>query len=213
MIAAVPASRNRRRGMAAHGSRMTTPRPRRGPRPVTAQSLENAALHYLERFSSSAANLRLVLMRRVTRAAAAGLTAADEGERLVAALIQRYLAAGLLDDSAYAAQQAASLARRGASRRAIRAKLAVKGLARDMIDAAVAGLERNDLAAACTLVRRRRLGPYRPAATRAALHQRDLAALARAGFASAIAHQVLAAADPEALEALAAGDAGTGGAR
>lgn len=59
-----------------------------------------------------------------------------------------------------------------------------------------------ELAAACALVRRRRLGPYRPAGTRAAHRQKDLAALARAGFSLDMARKVLAAGNPEALERL-----------
>src|SRR5579871_6293648 len=88
------------------------PRPRRrGPKPITPTYLENAALYYLERFSSSSAHLKRVLMRKVMRAEAAGNGERAEGERLVDALIARYVAAGLVDDKAYARQRAASLRR------------------------------------------------------------------------------------------------------
>lgn len=185
-------------------------RPRRGPRRVTADYLEKAALHYLERFASSSANLKRVLMRKVARSARAHGTDPAEGERLVDALVARYLGARLLDDKTYAAQQAASLRRRGASRFGIRGKLAVKGVGADLIDQTIERLDaeagEGELAAACALVRRRRLGPYRPPGTRAAHHQKDLAALARAGFGLDLARRVLAARDAEALEALARGD-------
>ncbi len=179
------------------------------PRKLTPQSLENAALHYLERFSSSSANLRRVLLRRVARSAAAHGTDPAEGERLVEELIARYLRAGLLDDAAYAAQKAASLHRRGSSRYGIRGRLARQGVEAGLIDATLGQLEEegsSDLAAACALARRRRLGPYRPEGTRAASRHKDLAALARAGFSLEVARQVLAAADREALEALARGE-------
>ena len=45
-------------------------RKRAAPAKITATSLNNIALHYLERFASSAENLRRVLLRRVRRAAA-----------------------------------------------------------------------------------------------------------------------------------------------
>jgi regulatory protein len=182
-----------------------------GPKPVTARYLENAALHYLERFASSSANLRRVLMRKVARSAYGHGSDPAEGGRLVDALIARYLAAGLLDDAGYAAQKAASLQRRGTSRHGIRGRLAVKGVEAEHVAAALERLEESagesDLAAACAFVRRRRLGPYRPQAARIDQQRKDLAALARAGFGFDVARRVLAAADPEALDALARGDA------
>jgi regulatory protein len=178
---------------------------RRGPRAVTAPLLEKAALHYLERFSSSSANLKRVLMRRVARSVRAHGTNAVEGERLVDDIVQRYLRSGLLDDAAYAAQQAASLRRRGASRHAIRGKLALKGIDTAQVERALAGVESTDgseIAAAAALARRRRLGPYRAGETRQSHRQKDLAALARAGFSLDLARRVLSAADPDALDAL-----------
>jgi regulatory protein len=182
------------------------PRRRRGPKPATAAHLENAALHYLERFASSSANLRRVLTRKVARAAAAHGGDVREGEQIVDAIIARYLGAGLLDDRAYAAQKVLSLRRRGASTYGIRGKLAVKGVDAELIAETLGRLDQetsaSELAAACALVRRRRLGPYRAAATRLAFRRRDLAILARAGFGFELARRVIAARDVEALEAL-----------
>ena len=186
------------------------PPPRKGPRLATARYLENAALHYLERFASSSANLKRVLMRKVARSQRFHGSDAAEGERLVDAIIARYLEAGLLDDAGYAAQKAASLRRRGSSRFGIRGKLAAKGVDSELIDSTLDRLDEEsgdgDLAAACALVRRRRLGPYRAPESRAEHRQRDLAALARAGFGLDLARRVLAAPDPDALEAMARGE-------
>src|ERR1700730_3860787 len=166
-------------------SRRQTPQKRRLPRQATAAYLENAALHYLERFASSSANLRRVLMRKVARSARAHGSDPADGAGLVEAIIARYLQSGLLDDAAYAAQKAASLRRRGTSRYGIRGKLAVKGVGGALIDAALERLDdeqaSGDLLAACALARRRRLGPYRPQEEQAPHRRKDLAALARAG--------------------------------
>lgn len=190
----------------------TQPTRRKRPRKVTAASLERAALHYLQRFATSSQNLRRVLMRRVHRSADAHGTSPQDGADLVDDLIARYQASGLLDDPAYARMRAESLHRRGSSRRLIRQKLAVKGVASDVIDAALAELGaetgHSELAAACHYARRRRIGPWR-ATNRAESHDRDLAALARQGFSYDIARRVIDAADPQALEtALAEEDAG-----
>jgi regulatory protein len=184
---------------------------RRRSRPITPAYLENAALHYLERFASSSANLKRVLMRKVMRAAAGGNGDRAEGERLVDAIVARYVAAGLVDDKTYAAQRAASLRRQGNSRFAMRGKLAMKGVESALIEATLVELDKEsaegEIAAACALVRRRRLGPFRPATTRKDAWQKDLAALARAGFSLGVARRVLGAKDAGALEAMARGEA------
>src|SRR5690606_18189362 len=137
------------------------------------------------RFASSAANLKRVLMRRVERSARAHGTDRAEGAALVEALVARFERAGLVDDKVYAEGRAAALLRRGAAPRAIRAALRAKGVAGDVIDAALATLDGDgdpEIRAAVALARRRRLGPYRPAEARRERRDRDLAAMARAGF-------------------------------
>jgi regulatory protein len=180
------------------------------PAKITATSLNNIALHYLERFASSAANLRRVLMRRVKRSAAHHGSDPTEDAALVEALIQRFERSGLLDDQRYAAAKAASLRRRGGSRRAISCRLAQHGVAAELVAETLQALEAEpgggDLAAACAFIRRRRLGAHRTA-TRVGgpekeMTAKDMASLARAGFSFEIARRVLACADVEAVEAL-----------
>ena len=194
--------------------------PRRGfrqPRKVSPSFLENAALHYLQRFASSSANLRRILMRKVRRSAEAHGTDPNEGAAWVDALIDRYRRAGLLDDAAYASAKAASLARRGTSPRGIRQKLAAKGVEGELIDESIGELGENaDLRAAVNFARRRRIGPFRPAGNRAAAtaaSEKDLAALGRAGFSYDIARRVLGCADEAAVEDMLAEEAATAGPR
>lgn len=177
----------------------------RPPRKVTAQSLQNAALFYLQRFATSAENLRRVLMRRVDRSARLHGTDRDEGATLVAELVARYRGAGLLDDEAYARARAESLHRRGVPANGIRARLRHKGVGDDDIAVALASLDDagagdTDAAAAVNLARRRRLGPFRAAAERAAKRDKDLASLARAGFSWDLARRIIDAATPEDIE-------------
>jgi regulatory protein len=181
-------------------------RQRTAPRPVTPATLERAALHYLERFQSSAATLRRVLMRRVRRSALLHDTDVAQATGWVEALIERYCRSGLVDDRTYAAARTASLHRRGASARGIGAKLASKGITGDLATETLRDIEDlrpgGDLAAAAILARRRRLGPYRDPAKRAELEQKDLATMARAGFDRRTAERVLGAADVNELERL-----------
>ncbi len=193
----------------AHRGMAGARKPGNAPAPaLTATRLDNAALYYLGRFASSSANLRRILQRKVARAAARGADTTG-AEALIEALIERYLASGLLDDRAYAVQTAASLVRRGGSRYAIAGKLAQKGVPAELVKAALQGLDDaagSEIAAAAAFARRRRLGPYRPEDRRASARQKDLASLARAGFGLDLARRVIDAPDIEALETLACGD-------
>jgi regulatory protein len=179
-------------------------KPRRPPKPVTAERLHKAALHYLERYASSAANLRRVLMRRVDRAARAGISDREEGTALVAQEVERCRAGGLVDDKVYAEGRVQSLHRQGKPRSAIKRALQVKGVGATEIEQAVEHLQRDnadpDLAAALTLARRRRIGPFRVAG-RGENKQRDLAVLGRAGFSYEIARKIVEADDAAAIEA------------
>lgn len=179
-------------------------RARPGPRKVTPKYLENAALFYLQRFATSAENLRRVLMRKVERSARFHGTDPAEGAQWVEALIARFVASKLLDDALYAESRAQSLRRRGASGRTIQLSLRQKGVEGEIIDTALAAAdeadERPERAAAARLARKRRLGPYRAAEGRREARERDLAALARAGFSYDVALAVIDAERPEDLE-------------
>jgi regulatory protein len=147
--------------------------------------------------------VRRLLLVKVARSARFHGTDAEAGAAAVESLIARLTQAGALDDAAYAAARARSLARRGASARGIRSRLLRKGVAPVLIDQALAGLadvvDEPELAAALTFARRRRLGPYRTAA-RAENRERDLAALGRQGFDLALARRVIDACDIGELE-------------
>jgi regulatory protein len=173
---------------------------RRPPRPLTPERLEKAALAYLERYASSAANLKRVLLRRIERAVRAGVAERSEGMAQVDMLIERYRARGLIDDRTYAEGRVRTLRREGRSRHAIVARLFAKGVSRAEIDDTLARFDAEspnaELQAALAFARRRRLGPYRGAATRAANRVKDLAALARGGFSLDTARRILDAASP-----------------
>jgi len=179
--------------------------------PIDAALIERWASSYLERFPSSAANLRRVLLRRVGgRLPPGDMAAAREASAAIDVLVTSYRESGVVDDVAYAAARTRARLRRGQSLSTIRAGLAAKGVAAADTAAAIASLDRGeservdpDLAAACAFARRRRLGPFRRAPVERA---RELAAFARAGFSRTIAEAILACADPDAVAALLGGE-------
>lgn len=168
---------------------------KRTPRKATPKYLENAALHYLSRFATSAENLRRVMMRKVDRSARFHATDAEEGRAHVEDMVRRFERSGLLDDAAYARARAESLHRRGNSARMIRGKLRQKGVARDVIDLGLEALGEDaaatELAAAAAYARRRRFGPYGAREPSRDQREKQLASLARAGFSYDVARRVL----------------------
>lgn len=175
------------------------------PKPISPTWLERAALHYLERYSASTEMLRRTLARRVEkRARLRGEDPAAFAE-MIAATVARAVSAGLVDDARFTETRVATLRRRGTSSRGVSAKLAAKGVPRDVVEAAmqaerdaVSDGEAIDDQAARAYARRRRLGPFRRPDLREAHRDRDLAALARAGFSYDLARRVV---DAEAEEA------------
>jgi regulatory protein len=178
---------------------------RKTPLPPTPARLHARALRYLERFATTGAHLRRVLLRRALREAEALGLDPEAVRRDVEAVVARVAAAGLIDDRLFAAGRARRLAEAGRSPARIQAALAAKGLGKEAIAEALGGLAAEagdaELAAALAYARKRRLGPWRSPETRAAFRAKDLAALARAGFGYQTARRILEAADPAELEA------------
>ncbi|MDE0781188.1 MAG: RecX family transcriptional regulator [Alphaproteobacteria bacterium] len=177
---------------------------RRKPKPATQERLRKAALFYIDRYATSGEHLKSVLMRRVIHSARLHDTDQQEGriwiDEIVADLVNRRL----IDDRAFAETRTISLHRGGASRRKISMSLKMKGIGPDDIEAALRALDENhdnaELVAARNYARRRRFGPWRNGEERTDRRDRDLAAMARAGFSFRMAQRVIDAADIDALD-------------
>jgi regulatory protein len=191
-------------------------RPRRaaGP-PPNAARLREAALAHLARFAATEAGLRRVLERRVARWARAAEAEGQSREVIaasaaaltadIASIAQSLVAAGAVNDAAFAESRARRLARSGHSRRAIAAHLAAKGIENETAAAALPEGEETELLAALAFCRRRRIGPFARVAADATARMKALAALARGGFAQGIARRALAMDPDQAEEMLLAG--------
>ena len=102
--------------------------------PPTPERLHARALRYLERYATTAAHLRRVLLRRAAREAEAlGLDTARVRAD-VDAVIARVVAAGLVDDRQFALGRARRLAESGRSPARIRAALAGKKHSSDRVE-------------------------------------------------------------------------------
>ena len=158
--------------------------------------LRRAALAYLSRYAAPSAHVRRLLRRRLERGAARGAEI-RAGEEDIDAVLADLVRMGLIDDRAWAEAQARALRRRGASARGLAARLSSRGAPREEIERLLAREDdAAELEAAWALARRRRFGPWRDPAERAARREKDLAAMARAGFRLDAARQVIDADGP-----------------
>jgi regulatory protein len=179
----------------------------RPTKPITAKSLQNAAAFYLERYPSTAEGLRRVLNRRVRKAEMADAPIIDNVKQTIDAIVATFVAAGVIDDKAFAQTKARALHRRGTSSRQTRQRLKLAGIDEETLGQAMAGLDQEldtdprqrEWQAAVALARRRRLGPFRQK-ERKEHRIRDLAAMARAGFDHDLARKVIDAVDGDALD-------------
>lgn len=174
------------------------PPAKKQPRRISAQYLENAALYYLQRYATSAENFRRVMTRKINRSCTFHEVAPEPFYAVLEDMILRYISSGLLNDQGFAEAKTATLRRQGRSRQSILGKLQAKGLSKPHIEAALesADAEKDgdpELAAAIVLARRKKLGPWRtkPLKDPARDRQKEMAALARAGFSYEIARKAL----------------------
>lgn len=173
----------------------------RARKPADPAYLERAALFYLERFATTQGHMASVLRRKVRRRGLAEGVSEAEAEAWIAQLVEKLVRLGYIDDLGFARARAQSLLTRGKPLRAIRQALIAKSVPGPLIDEVLEGLAQEsnhaDQLAALRYVRRRRLGPARPDVsgedeeTAYRRRQRDLAAMARAGFSFDIAKSVL----------------------
>jgi len=171
------------------------------PKPVNAEREKagflRAALYYIDRYGGPRARVLRALERRARRRKLDEATAAP----LIADAMARVDELGIVDDAAFAASKARGLRQRGTSKRAAIAKMRAAGLDAETAAAALeeqdaeAGEEAERMAAE-RYAERRRLGPWRlDPEKRAERRDRDVAAMARAGFPVGLSIQVIDGAD------------------
>lgn len=129
-------------------------RPKRSPKPLDSARLQELALAYVARFSTSAAKLEAYLQRKLREKGWEG-----EGEPDVKGLSARYVELGYIDDAAYARMKAGGLLNRGYGARRVSDALYAAGID-EHIREDVAPDELKQREAVKTLARKRRFGPY-----------------------------------------------------
>jgi len=167
---------------------------KRPPKPLDPRRLNDLALHYVARFSTSAAKMEDYLRRKLRERGWEG----EDGPDL-SALTEKFVAAGYIDDEAYARAKSGALLRRGFGNRRIGQALSAAGIAED-IRADVRAGEAAERHAALALASKRRFGPFGSAELDRPARDKQIAAMLRAGHSFDTARSLVNAADVPAAE-------------
>ncbi len=170
-------------------------REKKPPKKITEKYLYNSGLAYLQRFPASVPHFRRIMGRKIDRSCKHHQEQdREECTKMLESAIATFVRQGLLNDDAYVQGMVTSLRRRGLSRQAILSKLQQKGLSQESILKTLQAYDEDrgdtnpDLTAAVRLARRKKLGCFR---SKEENLDREMSALARAGFGFDIARKVL----------------------
>ncbi|WP_344709209.1 regulatory protein RecX [Sphingomonas humi] len=161
----------------------------RRSRPLNQAALQELAFGYVARFATSRAKLSTYLKRKLRER---GWD--DAGEPEVAAVVEKVVGLGFVDDAAFAGMKAASLTRRGYGKGRVRMALAASGIAPEDGSDALDLAEGQQVAAALRFAERKRIGPYAAVQGDMSARQKALAAMLRAGHPMDLARRIVAAA-------------------
>jgi regulatory protein len=168
-------------------------------RPLDSVRLEELALAYVARFATSAAKLEGYLKRKLRERGWAG-----EDEAPVTVLVAKFVAAGYIDDEAFARSRTSGLLRRGYGQRRIAQALGAAGIAGEVREAVRAG-EGEQRRAALAMARKRGFGPYGLEQPDRDRREKQIAAMLRAGHRLDSARELVDAPSVEVAEEWAAG--------
>jgi regulatory protein len=161
---------------------------KRPPKPLDSARLEELALAYVARFSTTATKLERYLRRKLRERGWEGEFEPDLGP-----LVVRYVELGYIDDEAFARARSGSLVRQGYGLRRVRQALGEAGIAEELRERVHPG-ERETRRAALALARRRRFGPFGSETPDKPLREKQIAAMLRAGHPLDNARQIVNAA-------------------
>src|SRR5438477_3040177 len=167
---------------------MTRQRPRRASPPLDESKLNELALRYVGRFSTTRAKLRSYLARKLRERGWEGTNEPDP-----ARIADRFAAQGYVDDAAYALAKSEALTGRGYGRRRVLEKLRAAGVAEEDGAAAREHAQAEAVTAALRFAKRRRLGPFAASMVGDPKErEKALGAMVRAGHGFGLARAIIA---------------------
>ncbi|MBY8827421.1 regulatory protein RecX [Hephaestia mangrovi] len=158
---------------------------RRPAPPLNAESLDRLALRYVERFATTRAKLGDYLRRKVRERGWDGATVDPDD------IAGRMAELGYVDDRAFAAARARSMARRGLGARRVAQAFHAAGITAEDAEAVAPEIEEKAIEAALALARRKRIGPFAVAVPDREGREKQLAQMVRGGHDFALARRIV----------------------
>ena len=150
---------------------------------ITQQRLKNIALYYLKRYETSVANLRQVLQKRVNDYAYQNKEFdKHQAYAWIEEIIADFCRFNYVNDERFAELKIKDYQAMGKSVRYIKNKLKEKGVDAEIVNNLLEEQEYDELEAALKFAKKKRIGRFRPTDKQGEYKQKDMAALARAGF-------------------------------
>ena len=177
------------------------------PKKITATYLHNSGLYYLQRYAASSGHFREVMLRKIKKSCMAHPEQNIEYcIPLLDELIEKFMTVNLLDDQSYVTGMVNTMRRKGKSAKAIHNHLRNKRVPPQAIEDALASFDHEndetsaetEFKAAIIYARKKRLGPYK--GEKEIDPQKELARMARAGFAYDTSRRVLNMNEEEIVE-------------
>jgi len=173
-----------------------TNRDRRPPPQLDAAALDRMALRYVERFATTRARLVSYLVRKIRERGWQG-DAADP-----AALADKLVGLGYIDDRAFGEARASAMARRGLGKRRVAGVFHQVGIGSEDAEALAPAIEARALDAALTFARKRRIGPFASVAPDRPQREKQIAAMIRGGHDFTLARRIASMAPGEDVDQL-----------
>lgn len=162
---------------------------KRNNRSITKSYLHGAAYRYLERYATTEANLFLILKRKTDRILSQNdhnNVDISEVETWINDVVAICVKHGLVNDRLYAESKLNSYTISGNSLPNIKNKLRSKGVPQDIIsdviNDAISNTPNINIKSAIKYAKKRRFGPFRVRAVHENTLDKELAAMARAGY-------------------------------
>lgn len=166
---------------------MTRTRPRKALSPLDEGRLNELALRYVGRYSTTRAKLGSYLARKIRERGWKGAREPDP-----AGIADRFASQGYVDDAAYALAKSEALTARGYGKRRVLEELRAAGVDEGDADAAREHAEAEAVAAALRFAKRRRIGPFaKSAPSDPRSREKALAAMVRAGHGFELARAIV----------------------
>ncbi|MBP5399526.1 MAG: regulatory protein RecX [Alphaproteobacteria bacterium] len=160
---------------------------------MTKTRLQNIALYYLERFDSSALNLRKVLEQRLAKYSFEvpdfNINEAKTWIDEIISYCERY---GYINDDRYAEIKINNYLLAGKPTRYIQQKMQQKGISEDVVGKILQNRNIDESEMALNFAAKKKIGPFRPdEESRKQNRQKDLATIVRAGFPYDVAKDIV----------------------